>query len=243
MIYPKVVVCCPTYEGKNYCFDRWIEQYYKLTYPNKTLFIVDNSDKKENYKRIGKLGIKNRYINPKGKPVKRILAESHEACRQFALACEADFMLHWEVDVFIDDPEIIQRLMRSKKAVINGMYPIRTGADREMNIMLCDEDTNLLHQHRKVYSIKDNCPEYIDGSVKLCYSCGLGLTLIHKMVLKKIQFRYYTNNEALPDFIFASDLWDLDIYNYVDTSVYCTHDNREWYEEAIPDLKLTSGQE
>lgn len=229
MKFPKVVVCTPTYDGKNYCFDKFIEQYNNLTYPNKVLFIVDNSKNRDNYKKISKLGIKCHYLNPKGYPVKKILAESHEICRQFALNCNADYMLHLESDVFCQERDIIERLILHKKPVINCVYPIRTGIERELNIMLVNEDDNVLHPHRKVFNVRDNYVNFIDGSVKRCFSAGLGICFIHESVLKKVKFRYYKNNEMLPDFIFANDLWDLGIGNYVDTSVYCKHENTEWY--------------
>jgi hypothetical protein len=230
MIFPKIIVACPTYQKKDYCFERWIEQYNELTYPNKSLYVVENSKDDKNYKAISKLGIKCHYINPKKKPIKQVLAESHETLRQFVVGCNADFMLHWESDVFCDNPDIIQRLIKAKKPVINAVYPIRTGAERELNVMLVNDDTNILHPHRKSFGVGDNYVNFIDGSVKRCFSCGLGLCLIHKDILKKVKFRFYKENEMLPDYIFANDLATLGVPNHVDTGVYCKHENTEWFE-------------
>ncbi len=228
MLEPKVAVCCPTYDGKNYCFDRWLEQYNNLTYNNKVLFVVDNSENRDNYKRISSLGVKCHYINPKGKPIKQILAESHEALRQFSVNCNADYMLHWEVDVFNDNPDIIEMLMRSKKAVINSMYPIRTGADRELNIMLAEDDTNLLHRVLKAFHLGSDYLSFVDGTIKPCFSGGLGLVLIRKDVLGKFKFRFMPDGDILPDWLFAHDLWLQAIYNHVDTSIYSRHENQDW---------------
>lgn len=224
---PKVAVCCPTYDGKNYCFDRWVEQYNKLSYPNKVLFVVDNSATKDNWKRICAMGIKCKYINPKNKPLKQVLAESHEMLRQLAISSEAEFFIHWEADVFKDDPDLIQNLMLSKKQVINAYYPIKTGAERELSIMIAADDNHMLGRHVKAFHLGDDCPDFIDGSVKVCFSSGLGLIMIHKSVFKKIPFRCFPDNEALPDFIFSHDLWFAGIFNYVDTSIYCRHENQE----------------
>jgi len=232
MQFPKVIVCTPTYDKKNYCWQRFIEQYEALTYPNKMLFVVDNSKDKKNCKSISKLGYKCHYIDPKHKPAKQILAESEETMRQFVVGCGAEFMLSWESDVFCDNPDIIQRFIKAKKPVINAIYPIRTGADRELNIMLMNENANMIQPYRKTFFAGDNYVNFVDGKVKRCFSGGLGLCLIHKNVLQKIKFKFYKDNEMLPDFIFANDLCTLGIPNHIDTAVYCKHDNREWFDES-----------
>jgi hypothetical protein len=228
MQLPKVVICTPTYDKKNYCFDKWFRQYQNLSYPNKSLFMVDNSKENTYFKKLSKLGIKTHHINPRNKPSKQILAESHEACRQYAISIESDYMLHWESDIFCDNSDVIQQLIIAKKPVVNGVYPIRTGAERELNIMLASDDGHLLHNHRHAYHIGESYVNFVDGTVKACFSGGLGLCLIHKSVFQRIKFRFYKDNEMLPDFVFANDLWDLGIGNYVDTGIYCKHDNKEW---------------
>lgn len=230
--FPKVAVCCPTYNGKNYCWDKWYEQYKNLTYPNKVLFVIDNSGDRKNYKALSKLGIKVEYINPKGKSIKQILAESHELCRQFALSCDADFMLHWESDMFNDKPDIIEQLVLCNKPVINTIYHIRTGIDREVNIMLIDTTDNQLHENRFAYYIGNDYVNFVDGTVKTCFAAGIGLCLIHKSVLKKIKFHYFKENDMLPDLIFANDIYNLGISNWVHTGIFSQHENVEWLKEV-----------
>lgn len=45
----KVLVTCPTYDGKAYCFDEWVKMAKGLTYPNYDIFVVDNSKTEDFY--------------------------------------------------------------------------------------------------------------------------------------------------------------------------------------------------
>lgn len=49
LLSPKVLVTCPTYDGKAYCFDEWIKMAKNLTYPNYDIFVVDNSKTEDFY--------------------------------------------------------------------------------------------------------------------------------------------------------------------------------------------------
>lgn len=46
---PKVLVTCPTYDGKDYCFQKWIDMAKSLSYPNYDIFVVDNSKTEDFY--------------------------------------------------------------------------------------------------------------------------------------------------------------------------------------------------
>lgn len=39
----KVLVTCPTFDGKEYCFQKWIDMAKNLSYPNYDILVVDNS--------------------------------------------------------------------------------------------------------------------------------------------------------------------------------------------------------
>lgn len=47
----RVLVTCPTYEGKEYCFKEWIDRATSLTYPNYDILVVDNSPTDAYYRR------------------------------------------------------------------------------------------------------------------------------------------------------------------------------------------------
>jgi SAM-dependent methyltransferase len=45
----KVLVTCPVYDGKAYCFDEWVKMAKSLTYPNYEILVVDNSKTEDFY--------------------------------------------------------------------------------------------------------------------------------------------------------------------------------------------------
>ena len=49
---PKVLVGCPTYEGKEYILDRYIERVKEFTYDNYDILLVDNSKTNDYAKKI-----------------------------------------------------------------------------------------------------------------------------------------------------------------------------------------------
>ena len=51
---PKVLVCCPTSDKKEYCDEEYFEQLQSLTYPNYQVFISDNSKNNQYIKKIRK---------------------------------------------------------------------------------------------------------------------------------------------------------------------------------------------
>lgn len=40
---PYILVACPTYDGKQYCFQKWIDRVKSLTWSHYDIFVVDNS--------------------------------------------------------------------------------------------------------------------------------------------------------------------------------------------------------
>lgn len=45
----KVLVTCPVYDGKEYCFQKWIDMAKSLTYDNYDILVVDNSKTEDFY--------------------------------------------------------------------------------------------------------------------------------------------------------------------------------------------------
>lgn len=48
---PKILVTCPVYDGKEYCFQKWIDNVKNLTYPRYDIFVVDNSKTEDFYEK------------------------------------------------------------------------------------------------------------------------------------------------------------------------------------------------
>jgi len=173
---------------------------------------------------MSSLGINCEYIRPKDKGILQLLAESHDACRQQACRIGADYMLHLESDNFPESKQVIERLMMHDKKVVSSYYSIGFGSKRQVGIILRTEtSTNKIDR-----KIGDEALVYINGELRSCFNAGLGCTLIHKSVFKKIRFRWMPNVDVFPDLLFAQDLWDNGIKFHVDTSLICEHRNIEW---------------
>jgi hypothetical protein len=227
----KVLIASPTADVKDYCFDKWIQNIRNFTYENSSLFVCDNSITREYYSEI-----KKRYdylgdffnvarVTP---PLhmelsyKSLLAKSHDKCRLFALENDFDYLLHLETDIF-PPIDVIERLLDSNKKVVGAMYHIELGNKSKLMIQQIEDFGNEL---RESYNLDEADINFVDGDVKKVFSCGLGCVLIHRSVLKEIEFRYEEGSPVHPDSFYFADLDSKHIPVYVDTSIYCKHENQ-----------------
>lgn len=222
---PKILVCAPQSDKKNYCFEDWYINVQRFCYPRFDVFLADNSDTNHNYKQLIKLGINCEYIKPKGRGLVERIALSHEACRQHAIKYKYDFMLHLETDLF-PAKYIIESLLFRNKRIIGAMYHIFQGEDRTLMIQTY-ENNDAKHFYTAPY-IKERAILYCDGKVHRAYSVGLGCVLIHKSIFKKIPFRFEKDKKAHPDTFWAKDIADEGIQVWCDTSMLCEHRNIGW---------------
>jgi hypothetical protein len=225
----KILVACPTADIKDYCFNDWVNNVKSFTYPNFDVYVCDNSldrqyyaDKKKELETeddFFKMGRVNPLIYP---DFKYALAKSHDNCRTMALKGDYDYLLHLESDVF-PPVNVIERLLDARKKVVGAMYHIELGEQSTLMIQHLEE---FGEAKRDTYNLGETDLEFVDGSVKKVFSCGLGCVLIHKSVLKEVPFRYEEGAPVHPDSFFFADLDMKDISAYVDTSIYCEHRNQ-----------------
>jgi len=223
---PKILICAPHTDKKNYCINDWLRQVNSLTYPKNCydIFISDNSRKDTNMRWLRKQGIMAEWVKPKGKSNIEYMAQSHEQCRQKAVSGKYDAMLHWETDLSAP-PNIIERLLMSRRQVVSGLYPIELGKKSKLLLQFREKD----FQSLLITANADHTDmSFVDGKVKQVFACGLGMTLIKKSVFQVIPFRYEKQASVHPDTIFAHDLLNAGINQFVDTSILLKHDNREW---------------
>jgi hypothetical protein len=224
---PRVLICCPTSDRKAYCQDEYIFRAKKIAeYYNgvATIFMADNSATKDNYSRlILEYGIRANYIAPRGRTNLEFIAESHEACRIFAIANKFEWMLHLESDI-LPPLNVITRLMRHQKKVVNGMYHLGKGYDSFLLMQGMEE----LGDKRCTYNIDRGDLMEVTGDLVQNYHFGLGCALIHKSVFECINFQADGKQEFHSDSLFATRLFNKGIANFVDTSVLCEHLNIEW---------------
>lgn len=221
----KVLVGTPHADVKNYCFDNYVKNVKSLTYPNYDILVVDNSKDNKNTKKFKKAGIPAVHIKRRNKSSREVMAQSHEYLRKAALDGGYDFLLHYESD--LSSPiNIIETLLSHQLPVVSAAYLINHGHKSHLMAQEIEEDAP---GERKTISLDEGSDIHIiDGNLHEGFAFGLGMCLIHKDVLKQIEFRYEEGVDAHPDTFFANDLAQLKIKQYVDTSVLCKHDNRDW---------------
>jgi len=121
---PKVLVACPTYEGKAYALNSWANAYHNLDYCHKSAFLVDNTAGSLDYMRhIRFLGLDCAHIEPMTH-----WWDTFDLCWtkiiEYAHEIGADFILSLEQDIIAPSPTIEVMLLASgaKKAVVTQRY-------------------------------------------------------------------------------------------------------------------------
>lgn len=222
----KVLVAAPTGELKDYAFKRWVENVKKFTYPNYDVHIVDNSENRNYMNKVRMLYgdfLSVERVSPIQYPnFKHALAKSHDKCSEKVLNDGYDYLLHLESDVF-PPIDVIERLMEHNKRIIGALYHIELG---EQSKLMIQEIEGFGSVHRETFNLDETDISFVDGTVKKVFSCGLGCVLIHRSLLEKVEFRFEGDGSVHPDSIFYGDVNQLGQSVYVDTSIYCEHDNK-----------------
>lgn len=224
---PKVFIATPHADRKNYCLEQYIEVINSLTYKNKVVMVADNSDTNKNSKLLTKLGIKNIYIKPKRKSNIQYICESHNSLRSAFLRSDADIFFHLESDI-IPPPDIIERLLATRKRVVGAPYFIGEGSDSHLIV----QDIEEFGLEMKLTKRMDDGTDfmYMDGKLKKAHTIGLGCIMIDRQTVDKVPFRWEKGVDAHPDSFFSHDLHMLKIPIYCDTSILCEHNNTGWSE-------------
>lgn len=220
----KILVACPVADVKDYCFDEWIIKANNLTYENKDIFVVDNSEHRDYFDLLKKKykDIDFARVNPNNfKSFKSALAKSHDTIRKKVLKGKYDYLLHLESDVF-PPIDVIERLLEKRKKIIGALYHIELG---EQSKLMVQELESFGIQHRETYNLDETDISFVDGKVKRVFSCGLGCILIHRSILENIEFRYEEGSPVHPDSFFFGDINQKGLPVFVDTDIYCDHLN------------------
>ncbi len=215
--YPKILVGCPTSFHKEHCLKEYSEAISSLTYPNYDILLVDNSQDDDYLKKIRAFNVpavKGPYF---GSARARIVA-SRNLLKQYAIDNDYDYLLSLEQDV-LPPKDIIQRMLQHSKQVLTGIYFNRDENQKlyPLAYILTNEYKDKLPDMRPL-----NNEELWSNNLLEVISAGLGCLLIHRDILKKIQFRY-EGEEAFDDRFFFLDLYNLNIPAFADTSLKCKH--------------------
>lgn len=223
---PKILIAAPQADVKNYCFVEWLMNIKKFSYPQDRIeiFLADNSDTNTNSIHLEQYGISVKYIPKNGRGIIETMAECHQACVDYAIENDFDYMLHLETDIF-PKHDIIEKLMTMDKPVACGLYHIFDGAYREPMIRMIEADNQ---GYMRAYGIKDVQGDLLNGKPLQVFSGALGCTLIRRDALSKVKFRAVEGEMQHPDTWFANDMKRQNIPVYVHTGAFCEHKNKSW---------------
>jgi hypothetical protein len=230
-VLPKILIGIPTYEGKNYCLDAFMNNVNDFTYPksNIEIYVADNSISNENALMIrDKYKVKTFWKDYEGVSVMEKLADSHNQIRRYFLESDADYLLHLESDIFPPN-NVIEELLWARKPIVTSLYQIFDGANRNPCIRIWDKKTIHYKDFQFDYELFNFPHWWVDGTIKEVLIGGIGCTLMHKKVMKNFQFRCGEKNEESnpPDTYFAIDLRNANVINWVHTGLLSFHWNRE----------------
>lgn len=118
MKYPKVLLNCPTYDKKSYCWQKWRDMIKSLSYPNFDVLFVDNSKDKKYFEEISKdFNVIHKHIE--GDP-RKVVSESRNILRDEFFKGDYDYFFSLEQDVF-PPFDVIERLISHDKDIVPGV--------------------------------------------------------------------------------------------------------------------------
>lgn len=216
---PKILVGCPTSFHKEYALQQYAEAVKNLTYKNHDVLLIDNSpndDYLKNIKSLGLPAIKGHYFESARD---RIIA-SRNILRQKVIDEDCDYLFSLEQDV-LPPPDILEKLTKHNKKVITAVYFANNMIPGETLYKLIPLVYVL--EDEKTLSMRPLNEQELWGKNGLMkvVSAGLGCVLIHRDILKEVQFRYELN--TFDDRWFFKDLYNKKIPVYADTSIKCKH--------------------
>ena len=243
MIYPKVLLACPTSKHKAYCQKEWIEHLDSLTYPNLEILIVDNSKDLDNAKELELLlsKTKHKYRVVHREPKDKLVLTLVDCCnyiRSVVLKEKFDYWLSLESDQF-PPANIIEYFLAYQKYAICATYFTFGGAS---TLLLHYKYENidgypLLIQKTELDTFVNDIKE--QGLSKVLQG-GMGCLLVKSNVLKRVVFRYDPNEYefGFHDYFFVIDINRLGIEIYTDYSVIVEHRNtmKRWIN-VFEDIK------
>jgi len=232
-----ILVAAPTSDKKDYCLDVYARQVQSFTYIDYDTFLVDNSKDPKHIEKIWDLGIDAERVEPKGSPLE-FITESQNIIREKVLSEGYEWLFMLETDVFVP-LSILDYLMMYSNPVHTFSYFIGNSA-------LCLQGITTMSGNKRGMRIPAEVGDSLFGSIKPIheykigmdfdvYATGIGCTLIHRSVLKKVKFRTGNQKEVFSDSYFYLDLKRLGISPVLDTTIIPAHYRSDSF---ITDLRI-----
>ena len=228
----KVLVGCPTSDYHEYCLKEYIGAVKNLSYENYNVVLVDNSKDSKYFEKLKSHGL-NVIKGPYLENAKERIIISRNILRKYFLDNGYDYFLSLEQDV-IPPKDIIERLLNTKKKIISAIYFTYVKKGNETRVLPVVW-SKIKGQYRYLMQ-----SEELYKGVKKVAVTGLGCILIHKSVLKNIEFRYKEEYPAFDDVYFGLDCKNKRLNIYANTNLICKHliKNRPWnWDDLIKNQK------
>lgn len=228
-VNPKVLLAAPTSFVKDYCFFEWYLNILNFTYPNLDILLVDNSKGKGYAKYLASYSrIEVMHVEPNGRVTQEFITESQNKIREYFLKNDYDYLFSLESDIFPQQPDIIERLMREDVPIITAPYMI--GQGRESHLLISYFVKSWVAQNSVFGMVLPMSYSFflMDGGVKDVAQCGIGCTLIKREIMEQFEFRIEKNSPAHSDSFLYSDLYLSGIPAYIHTGCPVEHRNQDW---------------
>jgi len=230
--YPRVLVGTVTHDGQGYAFDRFITALKNIDYPNYDIIVVDTSETDDYYEKLKQIeGIRVE------KGIWTILYSARLSNALNMLRKHIvyggdyyDYLFSIDSDVIVP-PDILTKLVKHSKQLAGAPVPIgfhKTGIPCVLrSTMMQREKTGGMRLDYMTWE------ELGDKPTKVL-ATGLGCLLIHREVLKNVQFKNIVVLRWAPDVAFLIECVAKGFEFWCDPTIKVEHlQRRENWENVV----------
>lgn len=238
MTEPKVLVGATVFDGSAYATREYLAGINALTYKNAEYLLVDNSKTDSFYKDLLKqeVNIIRKFYDLKA-PRERLVAGRNLLAKK-VVEENYDYFSSLEQDV-IPPKDVIEKLLLHKKEIVSAVYykyfknsrgenilrPIlyRRPTEEEKQSILQDKEHFKKVNPQTYKFLEENDFDFDRSQKQLSHkevlnkglievsACGLGCVLIHRDILKKVNFKVNKDNAGFDDVVFCDDVRKLNV--------------------------------
>jgi hypothetical protein len=224
---PKILIFTATYEGKDYCLDRFLEHASNINYPNVRHIFITNDRNDKYWRKLLSKGL-DAYWVKRGNSSREAIARAQNFARRIAIEEGYDYILSLESDIMVP-PNIAQLLLSCNVDVVSGLYFI---GNREQGLRVPCLTLPEIHEDKGYYGTRllkpEEWEEYLHKGIKRVQAAGMGCCLIYKSVFRQIPFVYEMGLKGHSDIYFFNDCFRLAIPVFVQTDIVLDHQNSQW---------------
>lgn len=227
----RILLVAPISEYKDYVLPAWIryikslEKSYNAGMVSLDILLCDNSQNANYHKQLSrKFKINILHVNPMFKNSREFISDSRNRLRGYFLQGNYTHFLSLECDIF-PHPNFITELLARRKKIVSFPYFIGQGPESGPMLNIVDPFRENPCSTRNI-----SVDEFFTYSGKFIpvFNPGLGCTLIHRSIIRKIPFRWDPVILYHDDSFFAEDIYKAGINWYCDFTHFTRHLNQPW---------------